>query len=250
MQPSESRDEGPDRKSRWFPTTHWTVVLTAGGSDSIDGERALERLCRTYWYPLYSYVRRCGHSSHDAQDLTQAFFAHLLKGDAFTRIGPEKGKFRSFLLVSINHFLANARERVNATKRGGGKTLVSLEDEGAEERFGLEPVSNLTPEQYFEKRWASALLEHAVARLREEYEKASKGAVFERLKVFLAEEAAPGDYAAAAGDLGMSTNSVTVAVHRLRHRYRELILDEIAETVETPAEIEEEMRYLLGVLER
>lgn len=221
--------------------------MTAGENGSPQAEAALEKLCRTYWYPLYAYVRRQGHGPHDAQDLTQGFFARLLEKNYLGAVEREKGKFRSFLLAALNHFLANERDRVNAAKRGGGKALVSLDDT-AENLFSLEPVSNLSPEMTFEKRWATTLLEQAFTRVREEFVAAGKAPMFDRLKIFLADEANPGDYAAVAAELGLTANTVAVSVHRLRQRYRELVRSEIANTVASPNEIEDEMRHLFTVL--
>jgi len=234
-------------KAHWFTTTHWSVVLNAGNAESPHAEAALEKLCRTYWYPLYSFVRRQGHGPDDAQDLTQEFFARLLEKNYLGAVEREKGKFRSFLLGSLKHFLANERVRAEAAKRGGGKELISLDDT-AEDRFKLEPVTNASPEKIFEQRWAVTLLEQAFARLESEFAEAGKSKIFARLKGFLAEGSGSGDYAPIAAEMGMSVNSVAVTVHRLRQRYRELVRAEIANTVSSPAEIDEEMRNLFAAL--
>jgi RNA polymerase sigma-70 factor (ECF subfamily) len=210
----------------------------------------LERLCSAYWYPLYAYLRRCGHASHDAQDLTQEYFARLLEGNSLENVSPDKGKFRSFLLAALNHTRANAHERASALKRGGGKEIISLDDEAAEEHFQHEPPSALSPEQYFEKQWATAVLERGLARLREEYSTAGKSILFKKLQLFLSNSTASGQYNAATAELEMNANAVAVAVHRLRHRYRELIRLEIADTVATPDDLEEEMRFLRTALSR
>src|SRR5437868_2500654 len=182
--PEEPKTETSAPKAQWFTTTHWSVVIAAGESGSPRAEAALEKLCRTYWYPLYAYVRRQGHGPHDAQDLTQGFFARLLEKNYLGVVEREKGKFRSFLLAALNHFLANERDRMNAAKRGGGKPLISLDDT-AENLFSLEPASNLSPEMTFEKQWATTLLEQAFSRVREEFVAAGKGPLFDRLKGFL-----------------------------------------------------------------
>jgi RNA polymerase sigma factor (sigma-70 family) len=237
-------------KGGWFPTTHWSVVLAAGGAVSPQSRAALERLCTAYWYPLYAYLRRCGHTPHDAQDLTQEFFARLLEGNSLENVSPEKGSFRSFLLAVLKHTRAKAHEREHALKRGGGKEIISLDDAAAEEQFQREPASALAPEHFFEKQWATALLERGLARLREEYTEAGKIALFQNLQHFLSNTTAAGQYGAAAPELEMNANAIAVAVHRLRHRYRELIRLEIADTVATPDDIEEEMRFLRAALSR
>ncbi len=232
----------------WFTTTHWSVVLAAGQTSSPAAQAALERLCRTYWYPLYAYVRRRGCSAPDAQDLTQEFFARLLADDFLNGVGAEKGKFRSFLLAAMNHFLANERDRTLAAKRGGGKQIISLDAVSPEERYQFEPASDVTAAVLFEQRWAWALLEQALKHLREECEAQGKAAQFDRLKVFLQGETRGGDYARLAPEMNMSPGAVAMAVHRLRQRYGELVRAEIANTLDNPAEIEDEMRYLLTVI--
>jgi RNA polymerase sigma-70 factor (ECF subfamily) len=237
-----------DASARWFTTTHWSVVLSAGQSTSPRAEAALEELCRAYWYPLYAYVRRQGHSPHDAQDLTQEFFARLLQKNYLGAVARDKGKFRSFLLVALKHFLANEFDRATALKRGGGQTLISLDEQGAEELYALESPTSISPENAFEKRWAITLLERALAQVRSEFIAAGKGGVFEPLKAFLTDGAGSGNYAPVAVELGMTANAVAVAVCRLRQRYREVVRAEIAHTVAAPEEIEDEMRHLFAVL--
>ena len=235
-------------KSEWFTATHWSVVLMAGQTSSPQAAEALEKLCRTYWYPLYVYVRRQGHAPHDAQDLTQEFFARLLARNYLGTVGREKGKFRSFLLAALNHFLADELDRAMAAKRGGGKILISLDDADAETRYQADMVSPLAPDKIFEKRWATTLLEQAFAKLREEAAAAGMGKRFERLKIFLEDGTEPGDYAGVGMELGMTANTVAAAVHRLRQRYRELVRSEIANTVAGPDEVKEEMRHLFAAL--
>jgi RNA polymerase sigma-70 factor (ECF subfamily) len=235
-------------KPGWFTTTHWSVVITAGRGESPAAEAALETLCRAYWYPLYAFVRRQGHSPPDAEDLVQGFFARLLEKKWLAAAVPEKGKFRSFLLADLNHYLGDVRDRANAAKRGGGKTLLSLNGENGENLLLQEPASNLSPDRQFEKRWAVALLQQALARIRHDYQAAGKGPVFEGLKPFLEGEARPGDYAQVAARLGMSAGTVAVSVHRLRQSYREAVRTEIANTVASPGEIDEELRHLFTVV--
>lgn len=249
MSLDSEHETSSDGGARWFATTHWSVVLTARESAAPQAKAALEKLCQTYWYPLYAYIRRQGHAPPDAQDLTQEFFGRLLEKNYLEAVQREKGKFRSFLLASLNHFLANERQRARAAKRGGGRVIISLDDT-AENLYALEPAATASPEDIFDKRWAIALLEQAFAGLRAEFLATGKGQIFDRLKTFLAEAGASGDYAPVAAQLGMSANSVAVAVHRLRHRYRELVRAEVAHTVSSPDEIEGEMRHLFAALAR
>jgi RNA polymerase sigma-70 factor (ECF subfamily) len=208
----------------------------------------LETLCCTYWYPLYAYVRRRGHSPEEAEDLTQEFFARLLASNDLSGVDRSKGKFRSFLLAAINHFLANEWDRATAAKRGGNQVLISLDDENAEERYRMEPAAEVAPEKLFERSWARTLLAQGLARLRVEYAADGKTQQFEQIRCFLTEETGEGGYAAVAARLNMSTGAVAVAVHRMRQRYRELVRQEIAQTVTTPVELETEIRHLLAAL--
>ena len=231
-----------------FPVTHWSVVLSAGIPDSPQAAAALDTLCRAYWYPLYAYVRRRGYAVEDAKDLTQAFLARLSQRDAFAHANPSKGKFRSFLLVALNHFLTDKWRLAHAAKRGGGRNLISLDEAAAEGRYRQEPVTNQTPETIYERRWALTLLDHALHRLEQEWVAAGKGRQFELLGDFLMNEAPHPECAAAGAQLGMSAGAVAVAVHRLRERYRELVRAEIAHTVESPAEVEDEIRWLFAAV--
>src|SRR6266852_317409 len=231
-----------------FATTHWSVVVQAGEVESPQTSEALAQLCNTYWYPLYVYVRRKGYAAHDAQDLTQEFFARLLARNYLGTVGREKGKFRSFLLAALNHFMADERDRARTAKRGGGKVIVSLNEDDAETRYQADMGSPLPPDKIFEKRWATTLLEQAFAKLRQESVCAGKGERFDRLKIFLEDGAKPGDYDAVGVELGMAANTVAAAVHRLRERYRELVRAEIAHTVSSPEEVKEEMRHLFAAL--
>jgi RNA polymerase sigma-70 factor (ECF subfamily) len=228
-------------------TTHWSVVLAAGRSGAPQSRAALEQLCETYWYPLYAYARRQGYSPADAEDLTQQFFAWLLQRDWLGRADPQRGRFRSFLLTSFGHFLANEWDKARAQKRGSGR-VVSLQRDEAEVRCMREPVDHLTPEQSFEWRWALALLEQVMNRLGAEFARDGKQELFEILKPCLLGDRTAQPYAALASTLGMTEGSVKVTVHRMRQRYRKLLRDEIANTVGNPGEVEAEMRHLFAVL--
>ncbi len=230
-----------------FVTTHWSVVLTAGRSNTTRARAALENLCQTYWHPLYAYVRRRGYSPEDAQDLTQAFFAKLLERNAVASVAPEKGRFRSFLLASMNHFLADEWDKARAQKRGSGK-VISLDLQSAETRLGEIPVENFSPEKAFEHRWAITLLEQVYQRLGEEYRGEGKGVLFDVLRATLAGASDAAPYVELARQLDMSEGAVKVAVHRLRQRYRALLRDTIADTVSSPDEVEDELRYLFRTL--
>lgn len=231
-----------------FATTHWSVVLQAGEERTAQGQAALETLCRIYWFPLFAFLRRKGHTEADAKDLTQQFFALLLERKDFQTVDVRKGKFRTFLLTSLTHFLSNERDRAQAAKRGGGKIIISLDAIPPEQFQRYEPATDLSPDKLFDQRWAMALLETAVARLQSEMAAADKADVFEQLKVFLTTEPREGEYAAAATRLGCASASVAVMVHRLRQRYRELVRAEVANTVSSPLEVEEEMRHLSAAL--
>jgi len=222
-------------------------VLAAGRSDTTHAREALARLCQTYWYPLYAYVRRRGHSPEDAQDLTQEFFARLLERKAVATVSPEKGKFRSFLLASMNHFLADEWDKARAQKRGGGQTI-PLDTASAETRYLQHPAETLTPEKAFDQRWALTLLEEVYQRLQQEHEREGKGGMFEALRFCLTGQRSAVPYADLARRLDLSEGAVKVAVHRLRQRYRKLLRNLIAETVSTPDEVEEELRCLLRAL--
>jgi RNA polymerase sigma-70 factor (ECF subfamily) len=237
---------GDTQRSGEFTTTRWTVVLTAGQEDSERREAALEELCRTYWYPVYAYIRRSGHSSADAQDLTQDFFTTLLRRDALASLTPRLGRFRSFLLTCLRHFLTDALRRAQAVKRGGHLIRVPLEDEQVERYYASDSTAGGTPEQLFEQHWALALLDRSYSRLESEYGEAGKAREFARLKEFLARDTQAGDYESVAKDLGLSTGAVSVAVHRLRQRYRELVRKKIAQTLENSGEVDDELRQLFG----
>jgi RNA polymerase sigma factor (sigma-70 family) len=233
-----------------FVTTRWSVVITAGRSDTTQARAALEKLCQTYWYPLYAYVRRRGHSPEDAQDLTQEFFARLLERNWVATADRQKGKFRSFLLSAMNHFLADEWDKARAQKRGGGLAPVPLKFDTAETRYGHEPVDNVTPEQSYERRWALTLLEEVLYRLRSEYEQEGRAKLFAALHPCLVGDRTSQPYAELAVKLGVTEGTVKSAVHRLRQRYRQLLRDEIAHTVAEPGEVNEELQHLFRTLSR
>jgi RNA polymerase sigma-70 factor (ECF subfamily) len=229
-----------------FASTHWSTVLDAGGADSPTARAALERLCSAYWFPLYAHVRRRGHGPEDAADMTQEFFATLLRRNSLRSVGPSKGRFRTFLLTAMDYFLSDRVARDHAAKRGGGVPLISLDALDAEQRLALEPATEETPGAAFDRRWAVALLDRAFTGLQAEQTKAGNAKVFARLRPFLVRETAPGDYEAAAVELGMNANTIAKAVQRLRLRARKLLLDEAAQTVAAVADAETELRELLG----
>lgn len=232
-----------------FATTRWSVVLAARDRQAADAHEALASLCSIYWYPLYAFIRRWGHDAESAQDLTQEFFVRLLDKDFLSAVDRSKGKFRSFLLAAANHFLLNEAKRERAEKRGGGRTIVPLDADAAEGRYVLEPAHELTAEKLFERRWALTLLERVLARLDEEMAQAGKSAAFAKLKTYLLADADAESYRQAAEELGTSESAARVTVHRLRKRYREILRDEIAQTVDGPEQIEDEIRMLFAALE-
>ena len=246
MSDSTTSRDGP----RVFPATQWTVVLAAGGTPSPESAAALERLCSSYWYPLYAFVRRRGHSPPDAQDLTQEFFARLLEHNWIAHANRHKGRFRSFLLMAMKRFLSKEWDKVKTLKRGGQVRLVSLQLDTAETRYTREPADTRTPEQVFEEQWALVLLDSVLNRLRNDYGQEGKGALFHTLEPCLigSREAQP--YAALAAEMGMTEGAVKMAVCRLRERYRACLKEEIGHTVASPAEVDEELRHLFRALDR
>jgi RNA polymerase sigma-70 factor (ECF subfamily) len=223
-------------------------VVSAGDSDTTIAREALAGLCQTYWYPLYAYVRRRNFSPPDAEDLTQEFFARFLEHRWVGDADREKGRFRTFLLSAMNHFLANEWDKARAQKRGGGVPLLPLEIDTAETRYVREPADDVTPEQHFEQRWAMTLLETVVNRLRAQYEHDGKADLFAALNPCLVGDHTSQPYEELAVKLGLTEGAVKSAVHRMRHRYRLLLRDEIAQTVATPGEVDEELRHLIAVL--
>jgi RNA polymerase sigma-70 factor (ECF subfamily) len=233
-----------------FATTHWSVVLTARDGHESQAHDALSRLCEVYWYPLYAYLRRRGFAPPDAEDLTQGFLAYLLSKDFLARVEPKYGKFRSFLLASLNHFVSDHLDKERRQKRGGGQTVLSLDGAGAERRYGLEPVEEMDPQKIFERRWALTLVEAVLYRMESEAALAGNRELFERLKPALVGDRSEGSYSQIGQSLGLSEGAVKVAAHRLRQRFREVFREQIAQTVSQPAEIEEEIQFLFQVLSR
>lgn len=231
-----------------FVPTHWSVVLAAKDKSSPQSETALETLCGTYWYPLYVFARRQGRQPHDAQDLTQAFFVRLLENDYLDAVERERGRFRTFLIMAFKRFLANEWDRSRAQKRGRGQTLVPLDPELAENRYREEASIEMAADMAFDRHWAVTLLDEALARVRDKYERQGKRAEFEILRQFLTVGKDPMTYGTAAIRLGLSEAAVKMAVHRLRRRYRAMCREAIAQTVAASADVEEEMRHLLHVL--
>lgn len=242
----ESSDPNPAQAAR-FEQTRWSIVVTAADGDSTKARKALTHLCETYWYPLYAFVRREGHSAHDAQDLTQEFFARLIEKRKLAGLVREKGKFRSFLLTAMNNFLTDEWKRAEAQKRGAHQ-IISLDAAQAETRYRLEPADTLTPEKIFAKNWALTLLKVVYERLQKEFSDDGKAAQFEALSFALTGDKSAVPYAELSAKLSMSESAVKVAVHRLRQRYREVLRDEVGQTVDSPEEIEAELRDLMRAL--
>ena len=240
-------DSAPEA-SPVFVTTRWTVVLMAQDKTLPQSEAALESLCRTYWYPIYAYVRRLGHQRAEAEDLTQEFFARLLAKEWLASADREKGRFRTFLVVALKRFLANEWDRVHREKRGGHAPHFPLDTEQGEARYQSEAARELTADRIYERRWALTLLENTMNRLREEFGQAHKAAEFERLKAFLTADKSAIGYADVARDLGASEGAARVAVHRLRRRFREIFREEVAQTVAAAEEVDEELHCLLNAL--
>jgi RNA polymerase sigma factor (sigma-70 family) len=236
------------QNGRVFATTRWTVVLQAGGPTSEGSAAALEQLCRTYWYPLYSFARRSGVPAHDAEDLTQSFFAFLLERDAISRADRERGRFRSFLLTAFKNYQSNERARHSAAKRGGGHNIVSLDEMQAESRYQLEPQAELTPEKLYDQKWAASLIEQVMATLRAEYAVLSKGPLFDVLRSVIWGGRQEGGYEELARQTGLTEGAFKVAVHRMRGRFKECLRQEVAQTVVTPGEVDDELRHLLTAL--
>jgi RNA polymerase sigma-70 factor (ECF subfamily) len=240
---------GEPQVQRAFPTTHWTEVLAAGKRSTPESRRALEALCQTYWYPLYTYVRRRGYSADQAQDLVQAFLLRFLEKSYLDDVRRERGRFRCFLLASVQHFLSNEWDRERAKKRGGGVPPVPLILETAEHRYNLEPADTLTPETIFDRQWALAVLEQVHAQLRGEFDRAGKTLQFDCLSAFLTADEPP-SYAESATLLNLSEGAVRVAVHRLRRRYGQLLRSTLSQTVSSPSDVDEEIRFLRSALSK
>jgi RNA polymerase sigma factor (sigma-70 family) len=238
----------PGARRSNFETTRWSVVLTAASRDASGAHKALTTLCETYWYPLYTFVRRQGYDADEAQDLTQAFFARLLEKHHVEDARRERGRFRSFLLASLKHFLLNEKQHRRTLKRGGGQAPLSLEFEAAEGRYQNEPPDPRTPETIFDRRWALTVLDGVLRRLRREAANADKIAEFDALKPCLHGDLPHGSYRALGETLGMTEGAVKVAVHRLRRRFQRCLREEIAQTVLTPEAVDEELQYLFRAL--
>ncbi|HTL57149.1 MAG TPA: sigma-70 family RNA polymerase sigma factor [Candidatus Limnocylindrales bacterium] len=241
-------DSAPVAGDRMFITTHWTAVITAGDSAAPGAREALEKLCQIYWYPLYAFIRRKGYPPQEAEDLTQSFFARFLEKRYLHDVAPEKGRFRTFLLCSLNHFLANEWDKSQRLKRGGGLTFLPLETPHAEDLYNRDQTQSDSPENAFDRHWAARMLEVVLSRLRAEFDGPGHLERFSELKPFLLGEPNADGYAAIAARLQLSEQGVKSAVHRLRQRFRELFREEISSTVATRAEIDEELRYLVRLM--
>jgi DNA-directed RNA polymerase specialized sigma24 family protein len=239
---------GRDTAAGGFMSTAWTLV-SAAAEESTRSQEALESLCKLYWYPLYAYLRRRGHPSHEAEDLTQGFFLMFLRRQDVVRVRREKGRFRSFLLTALNHYVLDEATRSRAAKRGGGHSPLPLDVDSAETRYSLEPAHDLTAEKLFDRRWAMTLIDHTLDRLQSRYVDEGKGSLFDALKPYLADRRSAQGYAELARSLGSTEGAVKVAVHRLRQRFQDLLRSAVADTVADEAEVDEEMRSLLAALQ-
>lgn len=239
--------ECPRPAKAWFTTTRWSVVLAAREGEPSNVSEAMETLCSSYWYPLYAYLRRQGRSPVDAQDLTQGFFAHLLTRDFLRGLAKENGRFRTFLMTSLRNFLSDQWDKARALKRGGGQTPISLDDALAEARYHCEPRDEMSAERIYERRWALTLLDRAMTRLHAEFVAGGKGELFDRLRPFQGDGPSPCTAAEAAAQAGMPENTFKSHLLRFRRRYRELLCEEVAQTVATPADVAEELRHLKAV---
>ncbi len=242
---TETSNSQSEAQSGVFATTHWSVVLAARQRETPESAAALERLCRTYWYPLYAYLRRTGHGPEDAEDLVQGFFLHLLRREVLKSVQREGGRFRSFLLTTLKHFVSDEKDKAAAKKRGGEHRFISWERDKEEEQFLREPVDMESADRLFERRWALILLERAMCRLQEESAAAGNAQRFAQLKGFVSGEKGAPSYAEAAERTALSPGALKSAIFRLRRRYHELIREEVSQTVVEPKEIDEELRYLL-----
>jgi RNA polymerase sigma factor (sigma-70 family) len=243
---TDTPNQSDSARADIFATTHWTVVLTAGRNNDPQARAALEELCRTYWFPIYAYIRRRGRTREDAEDLAQEFFRRLIEKNDFAKVDSEKGRFRAFLLAMLKHFLANEWDKSQRQKRGGGVPHISLDWQSADTQFQLSGGSDPSPDRAFDREWAVALLGKVIERLGSEYAAEGKGPRFESLKPFLATGQSPPTCAEAARELGIEETALRVAVHRLRKRYRQLLRAEIAGTLANAEQVEEELRALFG----
>jgi RNA polymerase sigma-70 factor (ECF subfamily) len=238
---STEQEQGPQ-----CTDTRWSIILLAGQDSSTKAGRALEELCRAYWMPVYAFVRRKGHSPHDAQDLTQEFFARLLKNKWYQVADPLKGRFRSYLLGGLKHFLSDEWDKQRAAKRGGTERVISLDDMETESLYSQDLASDITPETIFQQRWARTVLSQALTKLTTEYAQAGKADQFDQLKPFLTGEGTEGGYGQLAKSLHMTPGHVGVTMHRLRHRFRELVRTEVAQTLSRPEDLQDELRHLFS----
>lgn len=237
-----------DRGER-FRTTDWSLVVAAGSDQDPGSSQALERLCTVYWYPVYGFVRAHGHDATAAQDLTQEFFRRLIESRFIGRASRERGRFRSFLLASVKNFLSNQRDHDRAARRGGGYAFLPLDPQSGETRYSREPIDDRTPDKAFEKRWALAVLERTLERLREQAVRRENPDRFARLSRFLTGDSPDASYRQAAGELGSTESAVKAAVHRMRKRLGQLLRDEVGRTVDDPGRIDEEIRYLFAAID-
>jgi RNA polymerase sigma factor (sigma-70 family) len=244
----DNLDRSPEAGVSRFDTTSWSLILRAAQGDDAEARLALALLCEHYWYPVYAYVRRQGTSAADAEDLTQGYFARFLEKGVVRDVKRDRGRFRAFLLASVRHYLSNERDRDRAQKRGGGRRLVSLDAEVAEQRFASMPVDLDTPETQFERNWALALLERARERLAVEASRRGGAERFARLRPYLEGGEPETGYGAIAREWGVGESAVRVALHRLRRRYREVLREEVGRTVERPQDVDDELRHMLGAL--
>ena len=245
----EASGPGPVKKRRdEFATTLWSVVVEAGDHDFGKAAAALHHLCSIYWYPIYAFIRRRGADVPEAEDLTQAFFEHLLEGEMLRRVNQDKGRFRSFLLAALANFLNNEWDKQHTLKRGGQGQIISLDEAAAEGLYRNEPAGNLAPEQLFDRRWAALLVEQVLVLLREEYQPANRAGLLTRLEPLLTQEVTPGLYAQLAAEFGMNEGAIKVALHRLRRRFGELLRREVGRTVADAADLDKEIRYLFAAL--
>jgi DNA-directed RNA polymerase specialized sigma24 family protein len=245
--PATGSAPGTRKGAMQFTSTHWSVVVEAQG-ESPAAQEALEKLCGIYWRPIYCFVQRQGVAPEEAEDVTQAFFVDLLEHKNLTAVRKEKGRFRSYLLGALKYFLADERRRAMAIKRGKGQRLIPLEELSREERIEIEPADTVTAEQIYERRWASTVLQHVLGLLKNEYVAAGNGALFDSLKQLLPDEPDSPSQSDIAGQLGMTANAVRQAFHRFRQRYQLLLREEIAQTVATPGDVEDELRHLIAVV--
>jgi RNA polymerase sigma-70 factor (ECF subfamily) len=245
----EQRPDNP-RGAVFFATTHWSVVLAAADQESPQAAEALEKLCRTYWYPLYAFLRRQGLNPEDAQDMIQGFFARLLERNSLAGVDRRKGRFRSFLLGALKHYVADEYDKAHAQKRGAGQPLLSCDAREAEARYAVEPAELRTPESIYEYRWAMTVLGNALSRLCEECGRSGRARLYEELKGFVSGDEPANSYEEAAHRLGLKTGAVKSAIFRLRQRHHELVREEIARTVANPTELDDEIRHLIAVVSR